>query len=68
MAIRDVVTRGFGNGTYDPGVNALPVRGFTILEVNLHDFVRLEDAAVATAYMDQGSMVTGYMTDGTITR
>jgi len=30
MAIRDIVSRGFGNGTYDPGVNDLPVRGFTI--------------------------------------
>ncbi len=30
MAIRDIVTRGFGNETYDPGVNDLPVRGFSI--------------------------------------
>ncbi len=30
MAIRDIVTRGFGNGTYDPGVNKLPTRGYSI--------------------------------------
>ena len=30
MAIRDVVTAGFGNGTYDPGVSKLPTRGYTI--------------------------------------
>jgi len=30
MAIRDIVTRGYGNGTYDPGVADVPVRGFTI--------------------------------------
>lgn len=30
MAIRDVVTRGYGNGTYDPGVNDIPTRGYTI--------------------------------------
>ena len=30
MAIRDVVTRGYGNGTYNPGVNDVPTRGFTI--------------------------------------
>ena len=30
MAIRDVITRGFGNGTYDPGVNKLPTRGYSI--------------------------------------
>lgn len=29
MAIRDVVTRGFGNGTYDPAVYDLPVKGYT---------------------------------------
>ena len=33
MAIRDVITRGFGNGTYDPGVNDLPTRGYTISTV-----------------------------------
>ncbi len=29
MAIRDIVTAGFGNGTYDPGVNKLPTRGYS---------------------------------------
>ena len=29
MAIRDVVTRGYGNGTYDPGVARVPARGYT---------------------------------------
>ena len=33
MAIRDIVTRGFGNGTYDPTVNDVPTRGYTIGEV-----------------------------------
>jgi hypothetical protein len=30
MAIRDIVSRGFGNGTYSPGVNKLPTRGYAI--------------------------------------
>ena len=30
MAIRDIVTRGYGNGTYDPGVNDIPTRGYSI--------------------------------------
>ena len=30
MAIRDIVTRGYGNGTYDPGVSSVVVRGYTI--------------------------------------
>ena len=30
MAIRDVITRGFGNGTFDPVVNKLPTRGYSI--------------------------------------
>lgn len=30
MAIRDVVTRGFGNGVYNPGVTKLPTRGYSI--------------------------------------
>jgi len=29
MAIRDVVTRGFGNGTYSPGVTKVPTRGYS---------------------------------------
>jgi hypothetical protein len=33
MAIRDVVTRGFGNGTFNPGVNKLPTRGYSISSV-----------------------------------
>lgn len=35
MAIRDVVTMGYGNGTYDPGVNKLPTLGYAIGEVVL---------------------------------
>ena len=30
MAIRSIVTRGFGNGTYSPGVALLPTRGYSI--------------------------------------
>ena len=33
MAIRDVVTMGYGNGTYDPGVNKLPTLGYSIAAV-----------------------------------
>ncbi len=29
MAIRDIVTLGFGNGTYDPGVGKLPTLGYS---------------------------------------
>lgn len=32
MAIREIVTRGFGNGTYSPGVNKIPTRGYNIVE------------------------------------
>lgn len=32
MAIRDIVTRGYGNGTYSPGVNKLPTLGYAIGE------------------------------------
>ena len=32
MAIRDVVTMGFGNGTFSPGVNKLPTFGYSIGE------------------------------------
>ena len=39
MPIRDIVTRGFGNGTFSPGVNRLPVRGYSI-----------EEEAVATPF------------------
>lgn len=28
MAIRSVVTRGYGNGTYSPGVSLVPTRGY----------------------------------------
>ena len=28
MAIRDIVTRGFGNGVYSPGNALIPTRGF----------------------------------------
>ena len=30
MTIAGVVSRGFGNGTYDPGVAFLPTRGYMI--------------------------------------
>ena len=30
MAIRDVVTMGFGNGTFSPGVVKLPTIGYSI--------------------------------------
>lgn len=30
MAIRDIITRGYGNGTFSPGVNKLPTRGYSI--------------------------------------
>ena len=33
MAIRDIIVRGFGNGTYDPGVSKLPTRGYSISSV-----------------------------------
>jgi hypothetical protein len=35
MAIRDIICLGFGNGTYDPGVNKLPTLGYAIGEVVL---------------------------------
>ena len=30
MAIRDIVMRGYGNGTFNPGVTKLPTRGYSI--------------------------------------
>ncbi len=30
MAIRDIVTIGFGNGTFSPGVNKIPTLGYSI--------------------------------------
>ena len=30
MAIRDIVTLGFGNGTFSPGVNDIPTLGYSI--------------------------------------
>lgn len=30
MAIRAIVTRGFGNETFSPGVSKLPTRGYSI--------------------------------------
>jgi hypothetical protein len=30
MAIRDIVTRGFSNGTFNPGVTKIPTRGYAI--------------------------------------
>ncbi len=30
MAIRDIITLGFGNGTFSPGVNKLPTLGYSI--------------------------------------
>ena len=35
MAIRDVVTMGFGNGTYSPGVAKLPTFGYSIGEATI---------------------------------
>ena len=46
--IRDVVTRGFGNGTFSPGVNALPVRGYSI------------SALAAATHFSLASMRTDY--------
>lgn len=30
MAIRDIVTMGYGNGTFSPGVNKIPTLGYSI--------------------------------------
>ena len=30
MAISDIISFGFGNGTFDPGVNKLPTLGYSI--------------------------------------
>jgi len=30
MAIRDVITMGYGNGTFSPGVNKIPTLGYAI--------------------------------------
>lgn len=45
MAIRDVVTRGYGNGTYSPGVNDVPVRGYAVNSTA--DIVKLDVSAAA---------------------
>jgi hypothetical protein len=33
VAISDIISFGFGNGTFDPGVNKLPTLGYSILVV-----------------------------------
>jgi hypothetical protein len=35
MAVRDIVTRGFGNGTYDPGVSKVPTRGYGAASITI---------------------------------
>lgn len=37
MAIRDIIIRGFGNGTFSPGVNKLPTRGYSISDIVVPD-------------------------------
>jgi hypothetical protein len=37
MAISDIVALGFGNGTFDPGVNKLPTLGYGIGELVFDD-------------------------------
>lgn len=33
MALRDVVTRGYGNGVFSPGVSKVVTRGYTVAAV-----------------------------------
>lgn len=35
MAIRDVVTMGYGNGTFSPGVSKIPTLGYSISNILL---------------------------------
>ena len=37
MSIPSVITRGYGNGTFDPGVNKLPTLGYSISLVVVAD-------------------------------
>lgn len=62
MAIRDVVTRGFGNGTYDPGVNKIPTRGYSISAIGLGGPYTVD----AADYYNAGSVESDFHNAGSI--
>ena len=63
MAIRDVVTGGFGNGAFSPGVNKLPTRGYSIgaVAVDLSPF-----CIVAFGFQIAGSVKSGFQISGSV--
>ena len=60
MAIADIVTLGFGNGVYDPGVNKLPTLGYSIAAPPVHNPVvsagATSDCGLLAASSDCGSL------------
>ena len=69
MAIRDIVTRGYGNGTYDPGVNKLPVRGYTIgAGAATRDAVLFFDEQMNRAEFSGGSLSRAGFFDESLSR
>lgn len=46
MAIRDIVLRGYGNGTFSPGVGKVPTRGYSIAEVITTDGLFFTDVSI----------------------
>jgi hypothetical protein len=64
MAIRDIVTRGFGNGTYNPGVLELPTRGYTQGVVTPSSPCRMVAGSVYHAGMAAGDLYHAGMAAG----
>tara|TARA_Y100000310_G_scaffold260574_1_gene269557 strand:+ start:265 stop:507 length:243 start_codon:yes stop_codon:yes gene_type:complete len=55
MAISDIISFGFGNGTFDPGVNKLPTLGYSISSVTI---VLGPFCVSAQQMFDAGAVVT----------
>lgn len=56
MAIRNVVTRGYGNGTYSPGVAFVPMRGYSSSAVADHGMIRFTDDAMTKPTFDSEAL------------
>jgi hypothetical protein len=50
MPIRNIVTRGFANGTFQPGVNTLPTRGYSLAAIPSPDAATWEIEALQTFF------------------